>query len=81
MLDAISIMLIALGERCKNLDKVTDGALLTRYPSVDWKGVKGMRDIISHHHFDINAESVFSVRRKHIPNLQQTLATMLKDLT
>lgn len=81
MLDAISMMLIALGESCKNLDKVTDGALLTRYPSVDWKGVKGMRDIISHHYFDTNAESVFSVCRKHIPTLQQTLTTMLKDLT
>jgi uncharacterized protein with HEPN domain len=49
MLDAICMMLIAIGESLKNLDKVTEGKLLARYPDVDWKGAKGMRDIISHH--------------------------------
>ena len=81
MLDAISMMLIALGESCKNLDKITEGTLLASYPAVDWKGVKGMRDIISHHYFDINAENVFSVCRKHMPTLKLALTSMFRDLT
>ena len=60
-LDAICMMLIAIGESCKHLDKITDGKLLARYPSIDWKGVKGIRDIMSHQYFDIDAEVVFSV--------------------
>jgi len=42
-LDAICMMLIAIGESCKHLDKITDGKLLARYPAIDWKGVKGIR--------------------------------------
>ncbi len=57
-LDAICMMLIAIGESLKNLDRVTDGKLLVKFPEVDWKGAKGMRDIISHHYFDLNAEVV-----------------------
>ncbi len=48
-LDAICMMLIAIGESLTNLDRVTDGKFLEKFPEVDWKGAKGMRDIISHH--------------------------------
>lgn len=80
MLDSIAMMLIAIGESCKNLDKVSNGELLARYPTVDWKGAKGMRDVISHHYFDINAEIVLSVCRKQIPVLRTTFETMLREI-
>lgn len=79
-LDAIGMMLIALGESCKNLDKVTGGELLNRYPEIDWKGVKGIRDILSHHYFDLNNEVIFSVCKKHIPTLHSTVKVILKEL-
>lgn len=79
MLDSIAMMLITIGESCKNLDKITDGTLLARYPEMDWKGAKGMRDVISHHYFDINAEIVFSVCRKQVPLLRITFESMLRD--
>lgn len=79
MLDSIAMMLIAIGESCKNLDKITGGALLARYPEVDWKGAKGMRDVISHHYFNINADIVFAVCHKQIPQLRETFEKMLKE--
>ncbi len=79
-LDAICMMLIAIGENLKNLDKVTDGKLLVRFPEVDWKGAKGMRDIISHHYFDLNAEVVFSICKDRIPGLIETTMKMKKSL-
>ena len=79
-LDAICMMLIAIGESVKNLDKVSNGQLLCRYPEVDWKGVMGMRDIISHHYFDLNAEIVFSICKDHMPDLINTITRMKKDL-
>lgn len=79
-LDAICMMLIAIGESLKNLDKVTDGKLLVRFPEVDWKGAKGMRDIISHHYFDLNAEVVFSICKNRIPGLIETTIKMKKFL-
>ncbi len=45
-LDSICMVIIAIGESLKNLDKVTDKTLLIKYPNINWKRVKGMRDII-----------------------------------
>jgi uncharacterized protein with HEPN domain len=79
-LDAICMMLIAIGESLKNLDKITDGSLLAQYPSVDWKGAKGMRDVISHHYFDLNAEAVFGICKNHIPGMAAVTQTIINDL-
>ena len=68
-LDAICMQLIAVGEGLKNLDKVTGHSLLPRYSQVDWKKAKAIRDVISHHYFDVNAEAIFIVCEKHIKSL------------
>ena len=39
MLDAICMQLIAVGESIKNIDKISNGKLLTTYPDIDWKGI------------------------------------------
>jgi uncharacterized protein with HEPN domain len=79
-LDAICMMLIAIGESLKKLDKITDGELLTRYPDIDWTGAKGMRDIISHHYFDLNAEVVYDVCITKLPQLIAAIENISSDL-
>jgi uncharacterized protein with HEPN domain len=79
-LDAICMQLIAIGESVKHLDKVTEGTLLPRYPQIEWKRVMGMRDVLSHHYFDLDAEVVYSVCANHIEVLTQTIQVMLADL-
>lgn len=39
-----------------------------------------MRDIITHHYFDIDAETVFTVCDEHVPVLEKTLKTIRNDL-
>lgn len=78
-LDAICMQLIAIGESLKNLDTVTKNSLLPEYPEIEWKKVKGMRDIITHHYFDLDAEAIFEVCETHIDLLSNTLKKMLKD--
>jgi uncharacterized protein with HEPN domain len=80
-LDAICMQLIAVGESLKNLDKVTDKSLLSRFPQVDWKRAKGLRDIISHHYFDLNAEAIFDVCENHIETLSQTIGKIIENLS
>jgi uncharacterized protein with HEPN domain len=80
-LDAICMQLIVVGESVKNLDKVTNGALLVHYSTVEWKKVMGMRDVISHHYFDVDAEIVFTVCEEHIPNMETVVKRMLSDLS
>jgi len=79
-MDAICMMLIVIGESLKNLDKVTDNELLSKYPDVDWKKAKGMRDIITHHYADIHAETVFFTCGRKIPDLLATIKKIIKDL-
>jgi len=79
-LDAICMRLIAIGESIKHLDKITGGTLLSRYPQVEWKRVMGMRDVLTHHYFDLDAEVVYSVCVHHIGVLEQTVEVMLADL-
>ncbi len=80
-LDSICMQLIAIGESVKNLDKETNKKLLPNYPEISWKEVAGMRDIISHHYFDLNAEIVFDVCKNHITPLKKSLIQIHKDIS
>ena len=79
-MDAICMMMIVIGESLKNLDKITERTLLPRYPDVDWKKAKGMRDILTHHYADINAEAVFYTCKEKIPQLNRTIKKMIEEL-
>lgn len=79
-LDSICMQLINIGEALKHLDKLTEGTLLSRYGSVDWMGAKGMRDIITHHYFDIDAEIVCGVCSEHIPQMKSVIGKIIEDL-
>ena len=75
--DSICMLLIAIGESLKNLDKVTNGVLLPQYPEIEWKKVKGLRDIITHQYFDVNAEAIFDVCGEKLPELIKAVTKML----
>jgi uncharacterized protein with HEPN domain len=79
-LDAICMALAAAGEEFKSIDRKTGGNYLTRYPEVDWRGVKGVRDVIAHGYFDLDHEEVFSIRQNDIPALIKTVRKMIYDL-
>ena len=80
-LDAICMVIIAIGESLKNIDKITDKKLLSQYPEIDWKGAKGMRDIISHHYFDVDAEEIFWVCSNKMKPLAATIEKIIKDVS
>jgi uncharacterized protein with HEPN domain len=80
LLDATCMLLIAIGESLKNLDKVTDGKLLPTYPSIPWKKVKGMRDIISHHYFDVDPAQVLWIVTKEINPLKTAINFFIDEL-
>lgn len=79
-LDSICMLFIAIGESLKNIDKITDKKLLNTYPQVDWKGAKGMRDIISHHYFDIDADEIYNVGDTKLDALHVTIEKIINDL-
>ncbi len=81
LLDATCMLLIAVGESLKNLDKVTGGKLLPTYPSIPWKKVKGLCDIIAHHYFDVDAGQIYWILSNELTPLQTALQYFVKELS
>ena len=79
-LESTCMLLIAIGEGVKGVDKLTDKKLLSFYPGMDWKGAMGMRDIIAHHYFDLDAEIVYDVIKHDLPKLKDVLQQIVDDL-
>lgn len=79
-LDGICMKLIAVGESLKNIDKITHKDLLYRYPHIEWKLIMGIRDVLSHHYFDVDANTIFDVCNENIGELLTTIGSMIEDL-
>ncbi|BBO81260.1 hypothetical protein DSCO28_18260 [Desulfosarcina ovata subsp. sediminis] len=79
-LDGISMMLIAIGEAFKKIDEETKGNLLSLHPEINWKGVKGVRDVLSHNYFNIDAEEIFFICQKNLEPLQNAVTHFIDKL-
>ena len=79
-LDAACMVIIALGECVKTLDKLTNKELLPLFPSVDWKKVMGARDIMAHHYFEVDADEVFYIIKNDLEPLKKAVAFFREQL-
>lgn len=79
-LESTCMLLLAIGESIKGIDKMTQKQLLPNYPEVDWKGAMGIRDIIAHHYFDIDESIVFDVVKNKFPGMLETINKMIEEL-
>ena len=61
-------------ERAKDWDYEKNGELLPTYPSVPWKNVKGLRDIIAHHYFDVDAAQILWIIKNEISPLKEAIS-------
>ncbi len=79
-LDSICMQLINIGEALKQVDKLTDQQLLKKYGEIEWNKIMGMRDIITHHYFDIDSEVVFTVCSEHLPEFRKVIEKIKTDI-
>ncbi len=77
-LDAIAMMLIAIGENIKNIDKISGKTILQNYPEIHWPGVKGVRDILAHDYFNIDPEEIFTICAKDLALLKTAIESIRK---
>ena len=80
-LDGICMKLIAVGESLKKIDHITHRELLSKYPEIEWKKIKGIRDFISHHYFDLDADMIFGICQGHIGELLAVLKRIRSELS
>ena len=79
-LDAACMVLLAIGESVKTLDKHTNRQLLPTYPIIDWKGVMGIRDIIAHHYFEVDPDAVYNIIKNDIAPLKAAISFFKEHL-
>ena len=72
-LAATCMLIEAIGESIKKIDRNTNGNLLSLRPEIPWKRVMGMRDHIAHGYFDIDAELVYQTVRNNLNPLLEAV--------
>lgn len=79
---AASCMLIeAIGESIKQIDKITEGNLLAKRPEIPWKDVIGIRNHIAHGYFDIDGDMVFDIVKNDLDSLLEAIEYFIENLT
>jgi uncharacterized protein with HEPN domain len=73
--DAIAKRLEEIGEIAKRLGPDT----LATMPGVDWRVVKGMREVIVHDYEDVEVEILVDVVRDDLPDVLATISGALAD--
>lgn len=72
-LAAICMLIEAIGEGIKQVDKATEGKLLIERPEIPWKDVIGIRNHIAHGYFDIDGEMVLDVVKNDLDSLLEAV--------
>jgi len=68
--------LMIIGEAVRAIDP----AMRQKYPSIPWRQIAGMRNILVHDYFRINQEIVWETVEKHVPPLKEELEKILLSL-
>ena len=73
--DGVIRNLEVIGEATKNLSST----LRERQPDLPWKQMAGLRDVLIHHYFGVNLETVWLVVENRLPLLRKTVETLLAE--
>lgn len=65
-----------IGEAVKKIPK----EFRQKYPSVTWKDMAGMRDVLIHRYSHVDLELVWDVIQDDIPKLKKQIANIIQDL-
>ena len=74
--DGISMMLISISENIKRIEKIAGTDFLNQYPDIPWLSIKGIRNILAHDYFNIDAEEIYKICSSDLEPLKQVLARM-----
>jgi len=74
-LDAVVRNLEVIGEAVKKLPE----DLRAKHPALEWKKIAGLRDILIHEYFGLDAEIVWDIVQNKVPVLDREVRTMLNQ--
>jgi uncharacterized protein with HEPN domain len=68
-IDAVIRNLEIIGEATKMIPE----SIRVRYPSVEWKKIAGLRDILAHHYFEVDLDIIWDIVQNKLPGLEREL--------
>lgn len=71
--DATLMNFLVLGEA---VSKITT-PFTSANPKIEWTKIKGLRNIVAHDYFGVDAEEIWEIIQKHIPKLISDLEEIL----
>lgn len=72
------MLIQAIGEGVKKVDKYTDGELLLQRPEIPWRQVMSMRDRISHGYFDLDTDFVTDIIKNDLKPLLEAIEYLIE---
>jgi uncharacterized protein with HEPN domain len=72
--DAILRNIQVIGEASKNLPE----SLIARHPEVDWSGLAGVRDIVTHRYFRVDWNLTWISIREELPVLKDQIRNLME---
>lgn len=72
---AILYQLTVIGEATKRLSQ----ELRRQHPTIPWKQMAGMRDIVTHHYDEVDPDVIWDVIQDDIPSLLALLEPLVSD--
>lgn len=79
-LAADTMLIEAICEGIKQIDNRTEGKLLCLRPEIPWKQVKGMRDVIAHGYFDVDASYIADVILNDLTPLENACIALIESI-
>lgn len=74
--DAVIRRLEIIGEAVKNLPL----SFRNKQPGIPWKKIAGMRDILIHEYFGVDADLVWKISKNDLPKFKKQISELLESL-
>jgi len=76
-LDSIILRIQTIGEALKNIDKHQEGFLESVASTEYWSSIIKLRDLISHHYIDIDAEVIYMICDEKLEELKINIVALI----
>jgi uncharacterized protein with HEPN domain len=60
--------------------KALPNDLVARYPEIDWRGVRGLGDVLRHDYSVVDSDTLWEILTGKVPELADVIARMIDDL-